>query len=184
MLPHYSVPCETLMSDKQAINDKLQGSVATYLRCGGVVNYRIKTGLLLSLSVKKIKLMNIWRSYKQECGCLVHFLRLLAVWWPGAQSALDNYLLACNFAKYLPNLKQITYRLKNKHFLLWLLTTQRHLKYAATQPCNSLIACFRTLMFHKIHCSMAHRPGVAGVLIKTLLQICQRIFHWKKFVNR
>ena len=26
------------MSAKQAINDKLQGSVATYLRCGGVVN--------------------------------------------------------------------------------------------------------------------------------------------------
>jgi len=106
MLPHYSVPCETLMSDKQAINDKLQGSVATCLRCGGVVNYRIKTGLLLSLSVKKIKLMNIWRSCKQECGCLVHFLRLLAVWWPGAQSALDNYLLACNFAKF--------YRIWNK----------------------------------------------------------------------
>jgi len=78
MLTHYSVPRETLMSEKQAINDKLQSSVATYLRCGGVVNYRIKTGLLLSLWVKKIKLMNIWRSYKQERGCLVHFLRLLA----------------------------------------------------------------------------------------------------------
>ena len=87
MLTHYSVPRETLTSEKQAINDKLQGNVATYLRCGGVVNYRIKTGLLLSLWVKKIKLMNIWRSYKQERGCLVHFLRLLAEWWPGAQSA-------------------------------------------------------------------------------------------------
>ena len=31
-------PCETFMSAKQAINDKLQGSVATYLRCDGVVN--------------------------------------------------------------------------------------------------------------------------------------------------
>jgi len=31
--------------------------------------------------------MNIWQSYKQERGCLVHFLSLLAVWWPGAQSA-------------------------------------------------------------------------------------------------
>ena len=29
---------ETLMSAKQALNDKLQGSIATYLRCGGVVN--------------------------------------------------------------------------------------------------------------------------------------------------
>jgi len=30
------LPCETLMSAKQAINDKLQGSVATHLRCGRV----------------------------------------------------------------------------------------------------------------------------------------------------
>jgi len=29
-----TLPCETLMLAKQAINDKLQGSVATYLRCG------------------------------------------------------------------------------------------------------------------------------------------------------
>ena len=40
--------CETLMSAKQTINDKLQGSVATYLRCGGVINKQIKKGLLLS----------------------------------------------------------------------------------------------------------------------------------------
>jgi len=47
-----TLPCETLISAKQAINDKLQGSVATYLRCGGVVNNQIKKGLLLSLWVK------------------------------------------------------------------------------------------------------------------------------------
>jgi len=41
------------MSAKQAINDKLQGSVAAYLRCGGVVNNQIRKGLLLSLTVKK-----------------------------------------------------------------------------------------------------------------------------------
>ena len=29
------------MSAQQAINDKLQGSVAAYLRCGGVVNKHI-----------------------------------------------------------------------------------------------------------------------------------------------
>ena len=35
------------MSAKQAINDKLQGSVATYfLFCGGIVNNQIKKGLL------------------------------------------------------------------------------------------------------------------------------------------
>jgi len=33
-----TLPCKTLMSAKQAINDKLQGSVVIYLRCGGVVN--------------------------------------------------------------------------------------------------------------------------------------------------
>jgi len=45
--------CETLVSAKQAINNKLHGNVATYLRRGGVVNNRIKKGLLLSLWVKK-----------------------------------------------------------------------------------------------------------------------------------
>jgi len=43
-----TLPCETLMLAKQAINDKLQGSVATYFWCGGVVNNQIKKGLLLS----------------------------------------------------------------------------------------------------------------------------------------
>jgi len=36
---------------KQAINDKLQGSVVTYLRCDGAVNNQIKKGLLLRLPV-------------------------------------------------------------------------------------------------------------------------------------
>ena len=40
------------MSAKQALNDKLQGSVAAYIRCGGVINNQIKKGLLLSLRVK------------------------------------------------------------------------------------------------------------------------------------
>jgi len=36
-----TLPCETLMSAKQAINDKLRSSVAAYLRCGWVVNNQI-----------------------------------------------------------------------------------------------------------------------------------------------
>jgi len=47
MLPHYLV--KTLNVRKQAINDKLDGRVATYLTCGGTVNNQIKNGLLLSL---------------------------------------------------------------------------------------------------------------------------------------
>jgi len=41
---------------KQAINDKLQGSVATYLRLRGVVSNQIKKGLLLNLPVKMLKI--------------------------------------------------------------------------------------------------------------------------------
>jgi len=49
------------MSAKQAINDKLQGSVGTYLRCGGIVNNQMKNGLLLSVRVKIVfKSANIW----------------------------------------------------------------------------------------------------------------------------
>ena len=40
-----TLPCETLMSAKQAINDKLQGRKATYLRFGVVVDDQIKKGL-------------------------------------------------------------------------------------------------------------------------------------------
>ena len=29
---------------------------------------------------------------EQERGCLVHFLRLVAACWPGAQTARDNHL--------------------------------------------------------------------------------------------
>ena len=61
--------CETLTSAKQAINDKLQGSVAAYLRCGGVVNNQIKKCLLPSLRVKKNS-VNIWQSYRQKRGKL------------------------------------------------------------------------------------------------------------------
>ena len=72
-----TLPCETLMPAKQAINDKLQGSVATHLRCGGVINNQIEKDFLLSVRVKKcFKSVNIWQSYKQEHGCLVHFTRL------------------------------------------------------------------------------------------------------------
>ena len=43
-----TLPCETLLSVKQAINDKLQGSVATYLTCRGIVNNEIRKGLDLT----------------------------------------------------------------------------------------------------------------------------------------
>jgi len=103
-----TLPCEALMSAKHAINDKLQGSVATYLRRDGVVNNQIKNSLLLSLSEKFLKSVNIWRSYKQECDCLVHFLHHLAVCLPGVQSARDDQVLACNFATLYISLLVLT----------------------------------------------------------------------------
>jgi len=53
------VACETLMSAKEAIIDKLQGSVAAYVRRGGVVNNQINKGLLLSLRVNFCRSANI-----------------------------------------------------------------------------------------------------------------------------
>ena len=50
----YTILWNITVSAKQAINDKLQGSVSTYLRCDGVVNNQIRKGLLLSLSVKNV----------------------------------------------------------------------------------------------------------------------------------
>jgi len=52
-----TVSRETLMSSKKPLTTNYKVySVATYLRCGGVVNNQIRKGLLLSLSVKKIKI--------------------------------------------------------------------------------------------------------------------------------
>jgi len=72
------------MSTKQALNDdKLHGSVAAYLRCGGVVNTgnQIKKGLLLSLRVKKkFKIGDYLAKLQANVrDCLVHFLHLLEV---------------------------------------------------------------------------------------------------------
>ena len=60
--PHirrYVIPCETLISENErqsqtnaVIDDKLQGTVVTRLRCGVIFNNQMRNGLLLSLTVK------------------------------------------------------------------------------------------------------------------------------------
>ena len=90
------------MSAKQAINDKLQGNVTAYLRCGGVVNKQIKKGSLLSLWVIFFKSVNIWKCHKQERGCLIHFASLANSLREDEESARENHVLACNFAEYSP----------------------------------------------------------------------------------
>ena len=88
--------------------------------------------------------MNIWQSCKQERDCLVHFLRLLAVCWPSAQSARDSHVLACNFCHIFTNFNFFSLADSSINlFLIRLLTTPPHLKYVVTLSCNlSLMACF------------------------------------------
>jgi len=108
-----ALPCETLMPAKQAVKDKLQGSVATYLRCGGVINNQIKIGLLLSLRVKK----NFLRSYKVTSKNVI--VSCTCAFGPNTakdgESVRDNHVLACNLAKYSP-FKKINHRPSNKPF--------------------------------------------------------------------
>ena len=67
-----SLRSETLMSAKEALNDKLQGTVGAYLRCGGVVNNQIKKSLLMSVRVKNFfKSVNIWQSYSKSKNVIV-----------------------------------------------------------------------------------------------------------------
>jgi len=96
------------------INDKLQGSVATYLRCDGLINKLIRKGLLQSLSVNffnrrifgKVTSKNVVVSYAffvfQQCG---------------AQNARGNHVLACNFAKYSP-FEKFADKLSKRPFLI------------------------------------------------------------------
>ena len=86
-----TLPSETLMSAKQAINDKLQDSVATYLRCGGCVNNQIKNALV----------------------------RLANTQLKDGESARSNHVVACNFVKYSTILIFFTDILSNKPFLIW-----------------------------------------------------------------
>ena len=83
--------------------------------CGGDFSNQINEGLLLSLSVKSV---HIWRSFKQERGCLVHFVRLATTLLKGEESARDGHVLACNFAKHSPILFFFADRLSNKPFLI------------------------------------------------------------------
>jgi len=84
------------MSAKQAINDKLQGSVATYIRCDGVLNNQIKKGLLLSLWVTKNKI----GEYLAKLQTRAWLFRALSPYFSSVlakrTSARYNHILACS----------------------------------------------------------------------------------------
>jgi len=48
--------------------------------------------------VNFFKWVNIWQSYKQERGYLMHFARMANTLLKDEESARDNHVLACNFA--------------------------------------------------------------------------------------
>ena len=60
-----------------AINDKLQGTVVTYLGCGGIVNNQIKKCWVYHWKKIKIDAYLVWYTDK-KMDCVMHFLRLLA----------------------------------------------------------------------------------------------------------
>jgi len=99
------------------------------------------------------------------------------------ESARDNDVLACNFAKYLPIVKKFTDRLSNKPFLIWLLTTPPHLKRVAILPCNlSLMACFADINVSQSGnvATYARCGGIFNIHLSTNLP---RILPVKKFFN-
>jgi len=90
--------------------------------------------------------VNTWQTQKQKRDCLVHFLRLLAVCWQARKVHETTTLLLVT----LPNIYRFktffTLTLSKKSFLIWLLITPPHLKYAATLPCKlSIMACFANI---------------------------------------
>ena len=96
----------------------------------------------------------MWQRYKQERGCLVHFVRLATnALLKDNGSARDNHVLA----KYSPISNFFsTHRLS--------IDNPPHLKYVPTLRCNLLpIACFLTLVFPKV--VWQHMQGAVGFLI-------------------
>jgi len=128
-----------------------------YIRCGGVVNNQINT----VCQWKKIKI----GEYVTIHGCPMYFVRLANWLLKDEESARYNPM---------PNIHRFknifSFRLSSKPFLIWLLTTPPYLKYVAILPCNlSLIACFLTLMCHKV--VLQHMQSTVGFLAMTLLKI-------------
>jgi len=84
------------------------------------------------------KLMNLWQSYKQECGCLMHFVCL-----PTLLKVEED---ARHNPPFCPELCRIFTRLSNKPFLISLLKIPPHLKYVTTVPSNIHVSLITALV--------------------------------------
>ena len=66
---------------------------------------------------KKLKSVNIWQSYKQQSGCLMHFARLANTLLKDKESTRDSRVFDCIFDKYLPILNFFHSQTQRKTFL-------------------------------------------------------------------
>jgi len=87
MLSAYDLPLSWLQL-VQTVNAYIsQGSVATHLRCGGILNDHFIASFLGSVSVKEfLKSTNIWWRYAQQYGVsffLTHGVEQVAIGIPG-----------------------------------------------------------------------------------------------------
>jgi len=128
-IPPQSTPCvccqTTLWNKnvrKQTTNDKLQGSVATYLRWGGVVNNQIEKSLLLSLPVKKTYKIGEYSAKLQARRWLSHALCAQDTHTAKSRRTTQSTFLPVSMANiYWFKKKIFTGRLRNKPGLIWLL---------------------------------------------------------------
>ena len=115
----------------------------------------------------------------------MHFAYLANTLLKDEESARDNHVLDCNYAKYTP-IKKITHKLSNNLFFVWLLITPPRLKYVAIIPCNlSLMSCFAHVNVSKG--SVATHARCGGIFyIHLTAKIYQGIFQSSEivFLNR
>jgi len=112
----------------------------------------------------------------------LHFLRLLPVSWPGAQSAWHNLALAGNSVTY-STIKKFTHALSNKPFVTWLLTNPLHLKYVATLHCDMSLRA-RFAIINVSQGSVATRAKCGGSFNIRLTANLPRNLPVKTFLNR
>jgi len=122
----------------------------------------------------------------------MHLAHLTNTLLKDEESARDNHVFASKFVKYSPSLIFFTLGLSNKPFLIWLLTTPPHLKYAATLPCNlSLMAYFADINVLQVSvATYARRGGIFNMnLIENLpvnppvKNICELVQIWQNYVH-
>jgi len=155
---------------KQEIDDKLQGSVATYLRCGGVVNKSIAESVSEFFKNRWIGLFDKFTSKNVVVSCT--FLQCAGQ--VRIVHETTTFLLVT-----LPNIHRFffTGKVNNKPFL----------NLVINNPTTPQICSYTTLQFIVnrlfsdvcVSQSSVATCAYVGFLINDLLQIYKGIFQWK-----